>query len=161
MRVRQPSPIPEPDRGRTLEHLQRALDVLRAEDPRRYAAIAGVLRRSPTKYQVGNERFTVSAADGRIRAAAGWRMLGANAEVAIPPRALVDVIDGATTLERLLERDILRLAADRDALLSLDDAARILARAGIESAKLQAEFGHYRDWVLTRGKENHRAEADR
>jgi hypothetical protein len=161
MRVRQRSSVPEPDRGRTLEHLQRALDVLRAEAPRRYTALAAALRRSPGKYQVGDERFTVSAADGRIRAAAGWRMIDANTRVAIPPRALVDVIDGTTTLERLLARDILRLAADRDALLALDDAARILARAGIESAKLQAEFGYYRDWVLKQGKENHHAEADR
>jgi hypothetical protein len=149
-----------PHCGRTLESLQRALEVLRADNPRRYAAIASALRRSPGKYQVGNERFTVSAADGRIRAAAGWHMLGANAQVTIPPRALVDVIDGRTTLERLLAVDILRIAADPEALLALDDAGRILARAGIASARLQAEFDRYSGWVFMQG-ETYGAEAER
>lgn len=145
-------------RGRTLESLQRALEVLRADEPRRYASLANALRRSPAKYEVGKERFTVCAADGRIRVAAGWRMLGANALVTIPPRALVAVIDGTTTLERLLALDILRIAADPDALLALDDAARILARAGIASAGLQAEFNRYSDWVFQ--WESHGAEAN-
>lgn len=145
----------------TQTHLQRALDALRTDAPRRYAAIASVLRRSPAKYQIGAERFTLSAADGEVSVDDGWRMLGSEAEVTIPPRALVDVIDGTTTLERLIAKDVLRITADRRALLALDAAARHLARAGIASAKLRAEFDSYRDWVFSRAKESDRAEADR
>jgi len=146
----------------TQTHLQRALDVLRADAPRRYAAIASALRRSPAKYQIGAERFTLSATDGEVTVDAGWRMLGSEAEVTIPPRALVDVIDGTTTLERLIAKDVLRIAADRRALLALDQAARHLARAGIASARLRAEYDSYRDWVFGQAKERERErETDR
>lgn len=151
----------EPEQNGTQAHLERALDVLRADAPRRYAAIASALRRSPAKYEIGAERFTLSAADGEVSVDTGWRMLGSEAEVTIPPRALVEVIDGTTTLERLIAKDVLRIAADRKALLALDEAARHLARAGIASAKLRAEFDSYRDWVFGQAKENARAEADR
>ncbi|MFL5605065.1 MAG: hypothetical protein ACJ8AD_01340, partial [Gemmatimonadaceae bacterium] len=124
----------------TLHHVQRALATLQAESPKRYARIAGLLRRAPGKYCVDTERFTITAHDGWIIASAGWRALGMTLEVHVPARAILDFMDGTTTVERLIQRDVLRITGNPSSLLALDEATRVLARAAIESRALQEEF---------------------
>lgn len=150
-----------PATGGTIQHLQRALTVLRAEAPRRYAAMASSLRHAPARYQVGSERFTVVVCDDAIVASPGWRTIGTAVTTSVPARAIIALVDGTATLEDLVARDVLKVTAGPDALLALDHAARTLARVGIASSRMQAEFDRYRMWVMAQDQEDHDAEGTR
>ena len=137
-----------PDTDRTLGHVKRALAGLRREAPALHATLATCVRLAPGRYQVGAERFTIIATRGAIQATPGWRIVGTRVEAELPPRAILDLFEGTATILDLVERNILRIKADADALLAFDDAFRALATAAVTSRVLLNEFDRYRTWVL-------------
>jgi hypothetical protein len=137
-----------PEGERTLRHVKRVLAGLRREAPDLHATLASCLRLAPGRYQVGAERFTIIAKRGAIVATPGWRIVGTRVEAELPPQAILDLVEGTATILDLVERNILRIKADADALLAVDDAFRALATAAVSSRVLLNEFDRYRTWVL-------------
>lgn len=132
--------------------LRLAFAVLRAEAPASYAELATHLMAASGRYQVGGERFTLTARAGRIDLSAGWRAAPHRLEVVVTtPRAVLDLVDGAASLERLLSCELLVVRADSEALLGLSAASRLVAAAAVTLRALQDEFERYRLRVLAAG----------
>ncbi|MBI3015725.1 MAG: hypothetical protein HYY65_11870 [Candidatus Tectomicrobia bacterium] len=132
----------------TLQFFRRAFEILKAESPDRYAALCVSLEAAPGRYQVGTERFTLTAARSRISVAPGWRAKTTKVEAAITPRDILDLVDGTATLLRLLAGGTVTIKGNAETLLILSEAVHLFIDGAVTSRALQNHFEHYRTWVL-------------
>lgn len=133
----------------TAAFLRGALGDLRRLQPARYAEVAGRLERAPTRWAVGGERFTVTAEDGRVAVRSGWRP-AVRGSVELSRGAVLDLFDGAATVEELLAADAVVVRVGADALLELSAAVTAFVAGAVAAPPLTRRFEEYRSWVLAR-----------
>lgn len=132
------------------QFLRAGLQLLRAEFSERFAAVSVSLAKIPGVYEVGRERFTVTAAGGRISVRKERNVKNPRVQAKLDPKGILAVVDGACTVQHLLAHEQLILIADADALLTLSEVVRIVVESAIRSSTLQNHFEGYRKWVLGR-----------
>ena len=132
--------------GSTAAFVRRALATIRRRAPERYEQVVGRLARTPGRYAVGGERFTVSAAGGRASVRAGWRG-PYRAVVEATPQAVVALFDGTASLEEALAAEWVVVRADADALLDLSSAVAVFAAEAVGATVYSRQFEEYRSWV--------------
>lgn len=118
-------------------------------EPSRYAEIAGCVARAPASCAVGDEEFTVTVVRGRVRVRAGI-VQPTPAIIETSPSAVLELFDGAATLEALLADESLVVRARPDALLELSRALSVFGAAASSSPEFSRQFEEYRAWVLSR-----------
>lgn len=129
--------------------MRRALESLRRLSPACYTEVAGCLERAPAGYSVGDERFIVTAAGGRVSVRARWTR-AVTTRVMTSPQAVLALFDGSATLEGLLADDSLVVKASSDALLELSSALALFAAEAATSPAFSRQFEEYRSWVVSR-----------
>ena len=129
--------------------MRRALESLRRRAPDCYGEVAGCLERAPVGYAVGEERFTVAVAGGRVTVRPGWTP-SAPARVLTSPPAVLAMFDGTATLEGLLADEALVVKAGSDTLLELSSAVSLFAAEAATSPAFSRQFEEYRSWVQSR-----------
>ena len=132
------------------QFLRTGLQLLRAEFPERFAAVSALLAKIPGVYEVGRERFKVTAAEGRISVRKERNVKNPRVQANLDPKGILAMVDGTCTVQRLLAREQLILIADADALLTLSEVVRLVLESAIRSSTLQNHFEGYRKWVLGR-----------
>lgn len=122
---------------------------MRARSPEPFGRLATCVQRAPARYLVGGERFTVSAAGGRVSVRAGWRE-GLPALVETSHGAVLALFDGTATVEQVLADESLVVRAAADTLLALSEAVGLFAAEAATSPVYARQFEEYRAWALAR-----------
>lgn len=131
----------------TVDFLRGSLDLLRDESLDRYDRVAAELRGAAGRHEVSGERFTLRAAEGVVLVEPGWRAGHAVCTARLTAGAIVQLVDGTTTVERLLADETLLLKGTADALLALAAALRVFMEGAALSDRQQRWFEAYREAV--------------
>jgi len=129
------------------QFLRTGLRLLRSEFPDRHSAMCELLATTPGTYEVGDERFTVTAAEGRISVQKARSRKKARVQATLAPDSIIAVVDGTRTISEVLALEQFVVIADADALLTLSEVVRLVAESAIRSSRLQRLFEDYREWV--------------
>ena len=116
---------------------------MRRRSPERYAEVVARLREAPGHYAVGDERFTVAVARGRVSVRAGWQG-DARARVEATAGAVFALFDGTRSLEQVLGDGSLVVRADADALLDLSAAVSVFGAEAVGTTVYSTQFEDYR-----------------
>lgn len=132
----------------TADFVRGTLERLRAESPAQYERVRAEVRHAAGRYQVSGERFTLrAAADGSLAVEEGWDAPGTLLEAEVTADAIVRLVDGTTTVERLLADETLVLKGPADAMLALAAALRAFVEGAALSHRQQRWFEEYRKTV--------------